>query len=120
MFIKKRFRNSCLRVKTYPSAYIESDYNPLVGSFRIRFKKCIKKQYKKKWDMKRLNENKTCEKIAKNIGNVYRVLERENNNVRETFQKLTNVLESIGQENLEINKNKKKKWMTEKILQMME
>jgi len=33
---------------------------------------------------------------------------------------LTNALESIGKDNLEINKNMKKKWMTEKILQMME
>lgn len=47
MFIKNRFRTSCLRVKTYPGADIESDHNPLVGSFRIRFKKSIKKQYKK-------------------------------------------------------------------------
>jgi hypothetical protein len=42
--------------------------------------------------MRRLEENETYEKITKNIGNVCRVLERENNNVEETFQKLTNAL----------------------------
>jgi hypothetical protein len=116
MFIKKRFRNSCLRVKTYPGADIESNHNHLVGSFRIRFKKCIKNQYKKKWDMRRLEENeKYKKKIIKNIENVCRVLKKENNNVEETFQKSTNALERIGKDNLEINKNKKKKWMTENI-----
>lgn len=33
MCIKKRFRNSCLRVKTYPGADIESDHDSLVGIF---------------------------------------------------------------------------------------
>lgn len=40
--------------------------------------------------MRKLNENETCKKISKNIGNVCRTSERENKNVEETFQKLTN------------------------------
>jgi len=70
--------------------------------------------------MRRLKENETYEKISKDIGSVCRVLERENNNKEETFQKLTNALENIGKDNLEMYKNRKKKWMTEKILLIME
>lgn len=37
ILVNQRYRNSFQSVKTYPAANIQSDHNPLVGEYRMKF-----------------------------------------------------------------------------------
>lgn len=39
IMVNKRYRNSCTAVKTYPGADLQSNYVPLVGTFKIKMKR---------------------------------------------------------------------------------
>ncbi|XP_008476273.1 craniofacial development protein 2-like [Diaphorina citri] len=63
LLINKRFRNSCVTIRTYPGADIVSDHNPLVGDFRIRMKKA-KKKTMPPFDLAKLKYQETKAKVV--------------------------------------------------------
>lgn len=61
IMIQKRFRNSLLTVKTRPSADAGSDHVPVVGKFRIKFKKIRKAARNIKLDIEQFKNRQGIE-----------------------------------------------------------
>jgi len=53
ILVNQRFRDSCIAVRTYPGANIQSDHVPLVGTVKIRMKRIILKSGKR-YDQRKL------------------------------------------------------------------
>lgn len=119
MLVNKRFRNSCLSVKTYPGADISSDHHPLAGRFRIKLKKVKKKPPRRRWDMKKLKEKETKEHVKKLLAEECERLDMTNN-TKETLKKITKTFNAHGDEHLVAKNEQRKGWMTNNILQLME
>uniref|UniRef100_A0A8D8SH15 Craniofacial development protein 2 n=1 Tax=Cacopsylla melanoneura TaxID=428564 RepID=A0A8D8SH15_9HEMI len=118
ILVNRRFRNSCKSVRTYPGADLESDHVPLVGVFQTNLKK-VKKRILVKHDMRRLRDpsimgdvfqdvNKEIQKNKEEVD-----IEQKVNHIKESVQK-------VKEKYLKPDKRKKKSWMTEEILGMME
>lgn len=50
-----RFRNSCISVKTYPGADIQSDHVLLVGTYKVGLKRVIPKKTQR-YDFRKLTD----------------------------------------------------------------
>lgn len=119
ILINKRFRNSCLSVKTYPSAEISSDHNALIGKFKLKLKKVARKTNTKKWNMRKLKEPDVKETVTSLLNQRCNNIEMSNN-TETTIEKLSKTLNEIGDEHLTDERIKKKSWMTDEILKLME
>lgn len=124
ILVKERYRNSIISVKTYPGADVGSDHNPLVASMRVKMKKLIRKTQNTKIDAKRLKEpeikQRMTEEVNKNLMRVRKQIFETN----ETDAKW-NIMETTITETQRTilnptTTNKKKPWMTDYILQLME
>lgn len=118
ILVKKRYRNSCTCVKTYPSADIQSDHNPLVGTFRVKLKR-IRKKIAKRYDLRKLKEPLIKSKAETRINDELRLVTNISN-IEEEIVKIKDTVEIIKKELLKPDTIKKKTWMTNEILQMME
>ncbi|KAI5724057.1 hypothetical protein M8J76_014882 [Diaphorina citri] len=117
LLINKRFRNSCVTIRTYPGADIVSDHNPLVGDFRIRMKKA-KKKTMPPFDLAKLKYQETKAKVLVALNNKYESKPRKDADAdMETLQK---TIEDIKKEFLKPDERKNKPWMTDEILKLME
>ncbi|KAL1447016.1 hypothetical protein WDU94_015647 [Cyamophila willieti] len=118
ILVNKRYRNSCTSVKTYPGADIQSDHAPLVGKFKVRMK-TIKRKKMKRYDLRKLKDPMIKEKVVK----VFNGKLRQCTNTECMDEKLT-ILQQIAKETKEqyLTKDveKRKSWMTNKILELME
>lgn len=117
IMINKRFRNSCTAMRTYPGADIVSDHNPVVGEFKIRMKK-IQKKTPPSFDLRKLKDRETESKVIQTLNNQYEATERKDVETEmNTFQK---IVQELKKNLLKPDGKKKKSWMTEEILELME
>lgn len=120
VMINQRFRNSVKSVKTYPGADLASDHNPLVATVQLRLKRLQKTPMTPKINLDKLKDDAVKEEIIQelnaNISNKTKPMvtpEDEWQHIKRTFQDVTNKLKDTTQK-------KKKPWMTEEILQLMD
>lgn len=119
IMVNRRFRNSILSVKTYPGADIGSDHCPLVAKVRLKFKKLQKNVYSKKHDIRKLKEEYTKNQVKEKLSGKFKVNLAEHD-VDQEIGRLSNELENISREHLKPNKKKKKQWMTDEIIELMD
>lgn len=119
ILINKRFRNSCTRVRTFPGADLNSDHIPVVGDFKIRLKKIKRKTYKK-YNLKMMKEPSVLGNIQE-INNKIENTFNENSPIDKQLEDLKTVVDKIKDEYLKTEGTRKKKgWMTDHILNLME
>lgn len=131
ILINKSMRKFVKAVKTYPGADINSDHNPVVMSLRLRFQK--KKTYnkRKRIDIEKIQKSETKTQIRKNLSQGFKniheeILQNEEDTIDEnainvTWVKMKEVCEEIQNEVIgTVTMTKKKSWMTDEILEMME
>ena len=58
VLVKKRYRNSIRDCHAYPGPDINSDHNPVVMNFCVKFKKLKKKKMHQRWDVSNLENEK--------------------------------------------------------------
>ena len=130
IIINERFRNCIKQAKTYPGADINSDHNPVVIKIKVKLKKTRNRIRKEQLDLNLLSIDEHRVKYNIEIRNRYNIL-----NIEETEQTPTESQESSEQKwktfkncvqtSLKavlpkIEKKKKKEWMTNDILELME
>lgn len=118
IMINKRFRNSVISVKTYPGADIASDHNPLVGVIKARLK-IMKQKTNTKYDWKKLKNPTIQSKIREELKDKFKVNEMSHENKKE-LEKLEKTIETTSQTHLKNENEKKKEWMTDEILKLMQ
>lgn len=117
ILMNKRFRNSCLSIRTYPGADINSDHCPLVSVIRVRMKK-VKVKKPPPCDL-HLLKYQAVKEMARNILNT-NIHPELDNSVNAELSKLQQTVEKIKREVLKPDLTKKKSWMTSEILNLME
>ena len=122
--INERFRNSVTQVKTYPGADINSDHVPVVATFRLKLKHIRKPKFEPKRNIALLGNNReVTEKYSVEVRNSYAVLvdEMAEDTAGERWSTLANAIEKGIKEAVPKTKRRKRKaWMTEEILDMMD
>ncbi|XP_072384650.1 uncharacterized protein [Diabrotica undecimpunctata] len=123
ILIRSRFKNSITSTKTYPGTDIESDHNPVVAVVNIRFKKLQKSAVKQKIDVKQLKNATILERTREQVNNNLRNIAAKNrntDNVENKWMEIEKALMTAGEGSLAPSKIKKKEWMTNEILHLME
>uniref|UniRef100_A0A8D9EQ38 Craniofacial development protein 2 n=1 Tax=Cacopsylla melanoneura TaxID=428564 RepID=A0A8D9EQ38_9HEMI len=118
IMMNKRYRNSCIAMKTYPGADIQSNHVPLVGTFKIKMKRIIPKK-QQTFDFRRLKD----EQIRKNVRttlNAKMDCNTQMNNIDATLTHFQKVVQEVKGEFLKPDTRKRKSWMTSEILELME
>uniref|UniRef100_A0A8D8Z356 Craniofacial development protein 2 n=1 Tax=Cacopsylla melanoneura TaxID=428564 RepID=A0A8D8Z356_9HEMI len=118
ILVNKRFRNSCITVRTYPGADINSDHVPVVGVFKIRLKK-LRKRTRQRYDLRKLKEPNIKQEVKLDLNNKIRI-EDKSNNIEQEIAKLKKSVQELKDKYLKPDKRKRKPWMTEEILELME
>jgi len=129
--IKKRFRNNVKQAKAYPGADINSDHNPVVIKLKVKLKKMQKTQERERehLNLDLLRESNYKSRCYIEIRNQYDILEQEeceqsptdeNKYVEREWAKIKNTIKNTMKITLPNKENtKRKKWMTNEILQKM-
>lgn len=120
MMVNKRYRNIFTAVKTYPGADIQSDHVPLVGSIKLKLKEISKRDYSLQYDRTKL-KSPIIKELAKCHMSGKLKADGTIEDVNSEIEKLRNVVKSARDVILKPDKNgKKKRWMTDGILDLME
>lgn len=123
VLIKKRYRNTIKSAKTYPGTDIGSDHNPVIVKMEIRLKKQAAIDNKKQLPVSHLKnpmvKQQLTEKINEELSKIDLTPSSDVNIKWETLKTTimaptTDLLATIK------DTNKKKSWMTDDILQLME
>uniref|UniRef100_A0A8D8YBA7 Craniofacial development protein 2 n=3 Tax=Cacopsylla melanoneura TaxID=428564 RepID=A0A8D8YBA7_9HEMI len=118
IMVNKRYRNGCTAMKTYPGADIQSTHVPLLGTFKIRMKRNgIRKQ--KPVELRKL-KNVTVRQIVKTALKDKMEVNAQINNIDESLDKFQNAVQQVKEEFLKPDIRRKKSWMTNEILELME
>lgn len=118
ILVAKRFRNCVTRVTTYPGADIGSDHNPLVANIKINLKKLNKNNKSLKFSIGDVDINKLRNELNDSLDTMTGI---SGNTVNETWEIFREHIIKTMEENTTNNiKPKKKRWMTEEILKLME
>ncbi|KAI5738445.1 hypothetical protein M8J77_007179 [Diaphorina citri] len=115
----QRYKNSIVKVRTYPGADIFSDHNLLVAEVRTKLKRMQRRNKVKKWDTSKLKTSeggvfaeKVEEELKKNAVNVN--IKEEWNTIKSSIK---NALEkSVGKE----ARTPRKEWITREMMEKME
>lgn len=121
--INKRFRNSLRSTKTYPGADISSDHSSVISSINIKLKAIKRTPSKQNIDPRRLKEETTYNNTKQMVNdNLKRVREdiTSTESVDGKWDIIQDVIAEVGKENLKPAKEKRKPWMTDEILELME
>uniref|UniRef100_A0A8D8Q4X5 Craniofacial development protein 2 n=1 Tax=Cacopsylla melanoneura TaxID=428564 RepID=A0A8D8Q4X5_9HEMI len=119
ILINKRYRNSCKNMKTFPGADIKSDHVPVIGEFQIVLKK-IRKKIPIKVNLRQLKESRVKEVISEELKARMKELD-SSRSVEEQLSYIKESVEDIKKTYLkEEQRVKKRTWMTEDILDLME
>ena len=133
IMIRHRFQNSIRQCRTYPGADIESDHNPVIAKMNFKLKKMEKSSNSAaKADVAKLMLPEIQEQYSVKVENRYSILFEEitfdssTSETQENFspeQQWKCLKQSVQEANEllpKVVKKKKKEWMTEEILQLMD
>ena len=121
IMINKRFRNAIAAVKAYPGADIKSDHNPLIGTIKLKLK-MIKPAKTANRDLNMLKnettKNAVCQHIQLKMEQI--ISSTSETEVENNLDSLNKIQQEAFDRHLGIERRKKKSWMTDEILDMME
>lgn len=122
ILINKRFRNAVKSVKTYPGADVGSDHNPLIGNIELKLKIVRKSCRKRPIDVMKLQDGCKRSVVAENINeNLAQISQQEIESIESLWDKIKkNIIEPCTKHLGPDSVTKKKKWMTNNILNLME
>uniref|UniRef100_A0A8D8RKC5 Craniofacial development protein 2 n=1 Tax=Cacopsylla melanoneura TaxID=428564 RepID=A0A8D8RKC5_9HEMI len=120
ILINKRYRNCCTSMRTYPGADINSDHVPVIGEFRAKMK-TTKRKTQKRCNMRLMKEPKIREEVSHILNEKMENVE-ENAPIEEQLEFINEMIQNIKDEYLkeDVSREKKKTWMTDNILNLME
>lgn len=118
--IQKRFQNAIKSVKAYPGADVPSDHNPLVGIVKIKLKKISNETAKSRKDISRLQDEDTRTLVAEKLKTEMLNITASEEDPMEKWNKTKQIIGNTCEEHLKRTCNKKNKWMTDEILQLMD
>uniref|UniRef100_A0A8D9EV91 Craniofacial development protein 2 n=1 Tax=Cacopsylla melanoneura TaxID=428564 RepID=A0A8D9EV91_9HEMI len=119
IMINKRYRNSCTAIKTYPGADIQSNHVPLVGSFKIKMKRMSPK-VQQTYDLRKLKDEIVRQSVKSAFIEKIKNKLSTSNNIDVTLSHFEKAVQDIKNEFLKPDKRKRKSWMTNEILELME
>jgi len=122
-FVNQHYRNSIRSVKAYPGAEVFSDHNPLIARIHIKLKKPSQKVKIDQIDTSRLQNPKIKENLKRHINDNLRLLstKTQNTHVEDKWQDLKEAIINPAQSLLIRGKQRRgEKWMTKRILGLME
>lgn len=124
ILINRRFRNSITSAKTYPSADAATNHNLLCAEFNLKLKRMKAPTIRMKPDNRLLRNPIIANDFKNKINcNIKKQLERSKQaTVAEKLDILNSAMVSTGNEVLKPEKDriKKKDWMTDKILDLIQ
>lgn len=94
--INRRFRNSIISVKTYPSVNIKSDHTLLAGVIKLRFKK-IERKTKPSFNITALKDFSIKQKVGVKINKQINQL-KQCNSFHEDVIQFGNIVKNINKE----------------------
>jgi len=122
--INERYRNAVTQARTFPGADVSSDHVPVVATIRLKLKHLRKPNCKPKKNTELLRkDDEMTKKYAVEVQNRYAVLKAEvdGGSAEEEWNILAEAIRHGVQEVIPDNRRRKKKpWMTEEILEMMD
>uniref|UniRef100_A0A8D8ZLR6 Craniofacial development protein 2 n=1 Tax=Cacopsylla melanoneura TaxID=428564 RepID=A0A8D8ZLR6_9HEMI len=118
ILISKRYRNAITSVKTYPGADIQSDHVPLVATFKVKLKRITTKNMKM-YDLRKLKDPHSKQTAKQILNETMRNIE-EKNTVKEKLEIVQRTCKEIKEKCLKKDVRKKKTWMTDEILNLMD
>lgn len=120
ILVNKRFRNSCTTLITYPGADINSDHVPLKGAFKIRMKRTNPKR-KQRYDLRRLKDPNIKQEVKIELNEKINTEQNSNNlDIEMEMDELRKHVQEVKEKYLKPDKTKRKSWMTDEILDLME
>lgn len=120
ILVNKRFRNSCTTLRTYPRADINSDHVPLMGAFKIRMKRTNPKR-KQRYDLRRLKDPNIKQEVKIELNEKINTEQNSNNlDIEMEMDELRKHVQEVKEKYLKPDKTKRKSWMTDEILDLME
>ena len=128
ILVNQRFRNTVKQARTYPGADVGSDHNPVVVKMNIKVKRPPKRVMKDNLDMNMLKNEEIRDSYAVEVQNQFQLLENEEVNqvdeteiIEEKWSNLKNCLVNSAKKILPKKKKvKRKSWMNDEILKLME
>lgn len=122
ILINQRYRNGLHGVRTYPGTDIGSDHNPVVGKLKIKLKR-IKRRSINKIDINNLRKPevqiKVREKVNEAIAEITSLSQRPTN-IEDTWNNFKSAIATVTKNEIGPPSSKKKKWMTDEILSLMD
>ena len=120
ILINRRFRNCITSTKTYPSADIGSDHNPLVAEVRLKLKRVNKRTLNTKTEIRKIKDANIKLQIEQKLtGQLHS--SQVMGDIDKEVGALTNLLHETSKSLLRPDTdNKRKVWMTNEIMAMME
>ncbi|CAF1302854.1 unnamed protein product [Adineta ricciae] len=121
IMVPNRFRNAIISSKAFPGADCGSDHVPVISEIRVKLKRLKKSKQIPKLQIQLLkNNNDVKEKFCIEVQNRFEALD-DITEVEVLWEKMkSSILEATEAVLPKIKMNKKKRWMTEDILQLME
>ncbi|XKL68383.1 hypothetical protein PGB90_003874 [Kerria lacca] len=117
---RKRFRNKVRECKAYPGADIDSDHNLVVMKCQLKFKRIGRKDKKERWNLDELKEVKKRQEFEREVIDKMLGEEREKS-IDGEWGTIKEAIIAAARKKLGVKKMEKKKpWMKEEILRMME
>lgn len=120
ILMNRRFRNSCVLIKTYPSADIASDHNPPVATLELKLKKGNKTVCKSSFDTNKLKDIDTKIRVQSELNQEFRCWVRTGK-AGTDVDRLTGISHYLGKKYLRPERRiGRRPWMIEEILEKME
>jgi endonuclease/exonuclease/phosphatase family metal-dependent hydrolase len=122
ILVGQRYRNSIKRVTTYPGADINSDHVPLIADITLSLKRIKRPNLTTKIETSKLQTDGIRNKVMQTINNEMRHLPQDQTvEIQTQWNNLKSILTGACETYLKSDKQtKKKKWMTDHILHLME
>uniref|UniRef100_A0A8D9BIP5 Craniofacial development protein 2 n=1 Tax=Cacopsylla melanoneura TaxID=428564 RepID=A0A8D9BIP5_9HEMI len=115
---KQTFQKQLYNSENLPSTDINSDHVPVVGVFKIRLKK-LRKRTRQRYDLRKLKEPNIKQEVKLDLNNKIGI-EDNLNDIEQEIVKLEKSVQELKDKYLKPDKRKRKPWMTEEILELME
>uniref|UniRef100_A0A8D8V3E1 Craniofacial development protein 2 n=1 Tax=Cacopsylla melanoneura TaxID=428564 RepID=A0A8D8V3E1_9HEMI len=123
ILVRKRYRNSVKSVKTYPGADVSSDHNPVVAIVKVKLKKVERKKPNIKLDLSKLKNTDTERNLRNKIQNGMRDIKQaciQSDNIELKWENIQSIILTESKQELKMERIKKKVWMSEEILDLMD
>ena len=123
ILIGRRFRNGIKSSKSYPGADCGSDHILVVAKLRIKLRKLQTPKQVVKYQLDKLRKDNNIRKeFYIDVSNRYKALEDQNiSDLHEDWNTFERIINEAAEKTIpKSQKKKKQKWMSDKILDMME